>query len=335
MILGLILHLPFQTNAQYSQPHPSIAAAEALLSNLTHDQKHKCMFEFDNMDRFDWHFTPRQRPGLAWEDMTQLQRSLGSELLKSGISDIGFNKAMEIMDLENVLRVLENRGDDDRMRHPELYYFTFFGTPDNEGAWGWRFEGHHISLNFTIIDNQMVVTPSFFGANPARIPSGPNEGKRVLASEEDLARALVLSLSDDQQELAITSKTAPPDLIDGAISQVDVRHSPEGIPVLDLSASQLRMFEKLVDVYLEKLNEKERKLYQAEIDSSGWKGVHFCWKGGLNVGDGHYYRIQGPELWIEYDNTQNNNNHIHSIFRGIHGDFGRDILKDHYAKHHR
>jgi hypothetical protein len=260
--------------------------------------------------------------------MTTGQRDAALRLLHAATSSQGYLKATGVMHLEGVLAVLE--GSPDR-RDPENYHFWVFGTPSPDGPWGWRFEGHHVSLNFTSADGVTVSTPSFIGANPARVPSGPFAGWRLLAGEEDLARALVRSLDDGQRDRAIISATAPRDIITGNDRRASLERT-EGLPFAAMTGPQRELLLRLLAEYVDNADPAIARPRLARIQEVGLDRLHFAWAGGLEPGDPHYYRIHGPTILIEYDNTQNDANHIHSVWRDLENDFGDDLLRRHYDR---
>ncbi|MGH8021305.1 MAG: DUF3500 domain-containing protein, partial [Opitutaceae bacterium] len=216
----------------------------------------------------------------------------------------------------------------------ELYYVTIFGTPANDRSWAWRFEGHHLSFNFTIVDGRHVFfAPSFLGANPAEVLDGPRKGERALGQEDDLARALVKSLDDAQRTVAVFEDRAPRDIITGADKRVEPL-SPAGIAYADLKPEQCEKLMELVRLYVGRWRSELAGETLAEIEAAGFERITFAWAGGFERGVGNYYRIQGPTFLIEFDNTQNRANHIHTTFREFKDDFGRDLLREHYVKAH-
>jgi hypothetical protein len=304
-------------------------SANKFLASLSSEQKAKAVFSFNDEQRFDFHFIPRDRKGVPLKDLNQDQRKLAMEFMKSGLGAAGYQKATTIISLEPILAELEGPGR--RFpRDPELYYFSVFGTPSAKNIWGWRVEGHHISLNFTVIRGELISnTPLFFGANPAEVRQGPRQGLRALAGEEDSGRDLIQSLDDKQKAVAIIDKKAPDDIVSAAKRKADPL-KPEGIAASQLSKQQKDLLNKLVEEYLLRMpqdisDERRKKLRDAGMDR-----LYFAWAGGINKGDLHYYRVQGPTFLIEYDDTQNNGNHIHSVWRDFNGDFGVDLLSEHY-----
>jgi hypothetical protein len=219
------------------------------------------------------------------------------------------------------------------VRDPELYFVSIFGDPSGSGPWGWRFEGHHLSLNYTILDGAPVAwAPAFLGANPAEVREGSRVGLRALAPEEDLARALVRSLDDAQRRAAVVDVEAPSDIITGNALEIDPLE-PAGISISDLNPPQVDQLVRLIDEYLGRMSDDLAASRRARLESSDLSRIGFAWAGSLEVGEPHYYRVQGPSFLIEYDNTQNNANHIHSVWRDFDGDFGRDLLREHYDAH--
>jgi hypothetical protein len=274
----------------------------------------------------NWHFVPRERRGLPLKDMTGAQRALAKALLEAGLGARGYLKASTVMELELVLREL---GGNPAVRDPELYFISIFGTPSAAQPWGWRAEGHHLSLNFTIVRATLVATaPAFLGANPARVPSGARQGLRALAAEEDLARELVRSLDASQRAIAILPGDAPRDIVTGNAAQVDPL-SPAGIPASRLTAGQKELLWRLIDEYLSRMADDLAAERRAKLSGGDFDAVTFAWAGTLEPGGPHYYRVQGPTFLIEFDNSQNDGNHVHSVWRDFNGDFGRDLLREH------
>jgi len=261
------------------------------------------------------------------------QRLMANALLASGLSSRGLVKAHTIMSLEQVLAVLE--GPDRRFpRDPELYFISIYGTPGHGKTWGWRFEGHHLSLSFTVVEGDHIsATPSFFGTNPGVIKTGPRKGLQTADLEENLGRALVKSLNAKQLKMALIADKAPADIITGADRTVSPLKN-EGIGWKDLSGDQKEQLWMLVKVYVERARGEISEVDLKKIMDAGQQNLVFAWAGGLDVGQGHYYRVQGPTFLIEYDNTQNGANHVHAVYRDFDGDYGEDLLKAHYEKSH-
>lgn len=325
---------PESVAASPAAASPMEKAALELLEQLTPDQKKEATLPFDDDERSYWHFTPSPHRGLTWEHMSPAQRNAMTGLLETGLSKKGLDKTREIMALELVLRDIEDRGSDDRYRHPELYYLLVFGQP-GEGPWGWRFEGHHVSLNYTSVGDQLSVTPAFMGANPAVVPDGPEKGKRVLAKEEDLARNLLASFSSEQMKQVLISDMAPKDIVTG-MERKAILEKQEGLSYKDMKNNQQQLLKALVQNFLDDMEKGVAKEQLNRIEAEGWDNIYFAWAGETEKGPGkaHYYRVHGPSLLIEYDNIQNNANHIHTVWRDLKNDFGEDLLKHHHDTKH-
>ena len=305
-------------------------AASALLESLSMEQRDRTQFDLDSDERLRWHFIPTEmfeRQGVMLEEMSDEQRAHAHDLLRAGLSQRGYLTATQVMELEDVLLALEGGGR--FARDNDQYHFSIFGTPGPSRSWAWRFEGHHISLHFTVLDGMVAVAaPAFVGANPAEVRDGPQRGRRVLGDREDAGRALVNSLDASQRGRATIADVAPRDIVTGAEVDIDPL-SPEGLSASEMNAGQLDRLRALVDVYLSMMADDIASRRRAELESAGWERVAFAWAGGYESGEAHYYRVQGPTFLIEYDNTQNDANHIHSVWRDFDGDFGRDLLREH------
>lgn len=309
-------------------------AANAFLNLLSTDVKAQVQFKFDDEERFNWHFVPRWRNGVSVHDLAQPQFDAALNLLKASLSVQGYKKATDVMALESVLREVENRGADDTYRDPKKYYFTIFGTPANDKPWGWRLEGHHISLNFSTVDNKLQSsTPSFFGSNPATIPSGKRKGEQILKDESALGFSLVNAFSSTQLQTVVISENAYSDII-SENKRKAIPLEPKGLLYSEMNEQQKKIFMSLLDVYVKNYELGFSTALMNKIKAAGVDNLSFAWAGSLRPGKGHYYRIQGPMLLIEFDNTQNNANHIHSVVRDLTNDFAEDILKEHYKKEH-
>ena len=308
--------------------------AENLFSVLGDTLLHPGEYKFTDDERANWFFVPRKRNGIPLSAMSPEQRTMALKLLSTSLSLVGYQKATAIISLENVLREVEGRGANDSYRDPLQYYCTFFGDPSEVGFWGWRFEGHHLSLNFTIAHGKIESsTPSFWGSNPATVQSGDQRGKVVLKMEMSLGFQLVQSLSPEQQKVAIISETALPEIV-SFNSRKAVPLQPVGINYNALNGDQQKIFMQLLNVYVGNYELGFAEKLTAKIKKAGIEKLSFAWAGSLQPGAGHYYRIQGPMLLIEYDNTQNNANHIHATVRDLTNDFGEDILREHYQQEH-
>ena len=307
-------------------------AANDFLVSLKPDQKAKASFELKSDERQNWYFVPKDRAGLPLKEMDKTQHDLARALLDSGLSQRGFVKATTIMSLELVLFDLENKSP---KRNPELYYVSIFGNPGETNTWGWRFEGHHLSINFTIVDGKDIfTTPSFFGSNPGEVKEGPRKGVRILSNEEDLGRQLVKSFSDEQKKVAIIATNAPKEVLTGNSRKVKALELA-GLSQPKMTKEQSDLMMKLVKEYLFRNRFEIVESDLAKIEKAGMEKIYFAWAGELERGRPHYYRIQGPTFLMEYDNTQNDANHVHCVWRDFENDFGEDVLRKHYeqAKH--
>jgi Protein of unknown function (DUF3500) len=310
------------------------AAANKFLEGLTPEQRQQATFPIDAEERMRWNFIPTSmfpRKGVPIKEMNEGQRKLALGLLEAGLSQRGYLAATSIMQLETILKAIEaasGRGNTP-VRDPELYFFTVFGTPAPKGVWGWRVEGHHVSLHFTIADGKAVASsPSFFGANPAEVPDGPKKGLRILGAEEDAARALLATLDDKQRTTAIINATAPSDIVTMTTLKIDPL-SPEGLAASAMTPKQRELLMQLIEVYTSKMAADTAAERLAALKKVGTEKIAFAWAGETEVGKKHYYRIQGPTFLVELDNTQNDGNHIHSVWRDFNGDWGRDLLREH------
>lgn len=320
---GLTGHGPAQEMMQ---------AARHFLAALPRDLETKARFDFADTERENWHFVPIARKGVPLKELSPAQHHLAIALLSSGLSHRGMFKATTIMSLEQILlEVEQGKGP---VRDPALYFISIFGNPGPSETWAWRVEGHHLAINFTIVKGESVTsTPNFLGTNPAEVQNGPRQGLRVLAAEEDLGRALVKSLNDTQRAKAVISTNAPKDIMTGDSKRVK-REAPAGLPFTQMNASQQSLLQRLVGEYVGRSRPELSESDLKRIAEAGWDHVFFAWAGGLNRGEGHYYRVQGPTFLLEYDNTQNNANHIHTVWRDFEHDFGDDPLRRHYLESH-
>ena len=324
LALSLAILAPLRAHDASSE---MAAAANNFLAALTPDEKVKVAFDFTDTERMNWHFIPRERKGLPIKEMTQEQRLLAQALLATGLSHRGYSKAASIMSLEAVLAEIEKGKAGAPVRDPERYFVSIFGKPGKE-PWGWRVEGHHLSLNFTAAGNAApAMTPSFFGTNPGEVREGPRTGTRILGTEEDLGRALVKSLNDEQRKTAVILAEAPKEILNDP-KRVDPT-KPEGIPQSKLTSDQQATLMKLIKEYLFRCRPDVAAEDLATIEKAGLDKIHFAWAGGFDLGQPHYYRVQGGHFVLEYDNTQNEANHVHSVWRDFDGDFDMDLLKQH------
>lgn len=310
-------------------------AATAFLASLRPDQQSIAQQPFDNLEgRHDWHYIPRDRLGLNLKSMEAHQRDKAFALVDTGLGEQARTKARTIISLEPILAEIE--GTERRFpRDPELYNLVIFGTPGTDATWSWRFEGHHISINYTIVNGTMVApTPVFFGSNPAQVRHGDKEGLRALKEEEDLARDLLASLDGEQQKIAIISADAPNDILTRNVPKVSDEVHIEGLQLKDMTATQRDLTKELIDVYVSRLPENIAEAQRKNLINTSLDTAAFAWAGGVNRGDGHYYRVLATTFLAEYDCTQNDANHIHAVWRDLTNDFGDDILRQHYQSSH-
>ncbi len=309
------------------------AAAQQFLARLDAGQRAGATIAFADEERLNWHYIPRERKGMPFKGLTPVQREAAESLLRSGLSDAGLRKAASIRRLEDVLRAQSGS----TIRDPEAYYVSIFGAPAEKSEWGWRMEGHHLSLNFTLRQGRVVgTTPFFFGANPATVREGPQKGVRVLAAEEEMGRALLRSFEGAQRQKALVQVAAPADIITGASRKAQLG-PPIGVSMREMTAPQARMLTGLIELYAHRLRKELAEAELAKLRAAGTENICFAWAGGREPGQPHYYRIHGPTFVIEYDNTQDNANHIHTVWRDFDHDFGLDPLRAHYltSPHHR
>ena len=313
-------------------------AAGQFLNSLSPEQRANASFAFNSDDRLRWHFIPNEmfpRKGLMLKDMKAEQRRLANALLGTGLSSRGLVKVQAIIELEDVLKVVEVGGK--FARNKEEYLFSVFGTPGPKGAWGWRVEGHHISIRFTITDgsigSQVASSPMFLGSNPAEVREGAQKGTRVLGEEEDAGRALMMALDPAQRTTATFNAVAPNEIV--TTNQIDIKPlSPEGIKASAMTPAQRDGLMKVLDSFIGLMTPEIATDRMAKIKAAGIDNVAFAWAGPVERGQKHYYRVQGPTFLIEFDNTQNDGNHVHSIWRDFTDDFGRDLLREHVKASH-
>lgn len=363
----LVLSLPILRSDLFGQEkHPArkqieptmqsmLDAALGFLEALGPALREKALFPFDNEERFNWHYVPtkldglpealrklyHERKGVSLKEMSSPQRIAAHALLRSALSTQGYLKATGIMIMEEVLRETELAlGRDPRVislaRDPELYFVSVFGRPSRDTAWGWRVEGHHLSLHFSSVTGELVATsPMFMGSNPAVVAHGTHAGLSLLAAEARIARELLNSFDTQQSAQAIIAATAPEEIVTGN-SRKATLEKMAGLSASGMTGVQRALLIRLIREYAMNLRSD---LAEAELDritTSGIEGIHFAWAGSIEAGKPHYYRVHSPKLLIEYDNTQNNANHVHTVYRDLANDFGEDMLRLHYERsgHH-
>jgi hypothetical protein len=315
------------------QTHNPQPAAD-FLNSLPRELREKTQLPFDDNSKHQWHYLPASmfpRAGISLGELNPKQKQLFFQLLRSSLSETGYAKTQQIISLENVLAEISGNYS---MRDPEQYYAAFYGNPERDSLWAWTFQGHHLALNFTVANGKTSVAPRFLGANPATIKSGKRKGERTLAAEEDLGLQLINSLQNKQK--AIFSERPPFDILTGNSAEAEPLH-PVGIQLEELTVPNQELLLRLINEYLATMPEELAQKRFQNISSEELGEIRFAWAGGTKSGEPHYYRIQGKTFLIEFDNTQNSANHIHSVWRDFNGDFGRDLIREHYQEshHHR
>lgn len=304
--------------------------AISFLDTLSPAKRRQAVFSFEDKERLNWHFIPRSRRGIALKEMNDHQRRATHALLRSGLSETGYEKAINTMKLEGVLRRIETFG---FFRDPENYLVSIFGSP-KVLPWGWRFEGHHLSLNFTAVtDEYTAVTPAFFGSNPSTVPIEPLKGLKTLGREEDMGRELIRSLDPSMAAKAIISDQTFGDILAGP-GRAAALKKPSGLPLSDVPGSVQDLAVHLIKVYTGNIRDDLAQFQLNRIRANGIGKICFAWAGAVEPGRPHYYRLHGPTFVIEYDNTQGGGTHIHSVIRDLTNDFGQDALAEHYKTGH-
>ena len=299
-------------------------AAKSFLAAISPEQAKMTSFTYDDPERLNWHFIPRPRKGLPLKALEGKPLQAAFSLIRTGLSDAGYSQTLNVMSLEEVLYLLEggDRAERRERRDPTKYFLSVFGTPGEAGLWGWRLEGHHLCLNFSIKDGKVnASTPEFYGANPGTIEAGKGRQIRVLGPEEDIARQILKLCTPEQQTLCWVSKEAPGEVPGPNVAQ-PVVGAPEGLSVGKMSDEQKKLMQELLSEYLKNLPADIEAERRAAINNAGVDKIVFAWYGQSDLSQPHHYRVQGPTFVIEYNNTQNNANHVHSMWRNLAGDFG-------------
>ncbi|HEV7607769.1 MAG TPA: DUF3500 domain-containing protein [Steroidobacteraceae bacterium] len=318
--------------ARGSHDDGAAAAAGAFLKSLSPELRSAASFPVDSPERLKWNFIPIDRVGVSLLKLDDAQSEFLGPLLATALSPEGLLAARGVMKHENILRRVETEAGaaNASRRDPGLYYTAIFGKPSESAPWAWRFEGHHLSVNVTELPGQApVVAPVFMGANPAKVLTGPNAGFRLLAAEEDLGRELIKLLPAERRKAAMIQDTA--------FSEILTKNDPKvqplelaGLAAADMSADERAQLRRLIELYVGRVMHSAAADALVRLDRAGFDKVRFAWAGGIEPGQAHYYRIHGPTLLIEYDDTQGNANHIHTVYRDLQRDFGGDVLRAHY-----
>jgi hypothetical protein len=332
LMVGLVAGAAYVAQQAQAPADRMASAGQKFVKSLSAEQKKKALFDFDSKERTNWNFVPLQdknkkatRKGLPLEDMTAEQKQFVMDMLAAGTSKSGYKKAITIMSLESILHDLEKPKGGSMVRDPNWYFVTIFGEPGAKGKWGWRIEGHHLSLNFTLDNGQIAaVTPTFYGANPAVVMDGQKKGLETLPGAEKLAIKLFNMLDDDQKKVALQPKhlgepqqnTTKPNL-----------GKPVGVVAEKMTEAQRKVLVELVEAYAHRMAPEISKALLKDVKDAGIEKIHFAFSGGAKQGSAHTYRVHGPTFVIEFLNTQpdsagNPANHIHSAWRNLAGDFG-------------
>ena len=311
------------------------AASTEFLTSLSPEQEAKATYQYMDGERVFWYYPPLNRHGLPLRDMDSRQRSLAFKVMASGLTGKSYEQAKMIIDHEEVLGPLEKeQGKVTFVRDPELYYFTIFGQPGGQDPWGWRVEGHHVCLNYSIWGDKVIsVTPFFFGANPAEVKKGPKSGLRILGTREDLAFELMESLDSAQRGKAIIYDEAPADILTYNSSKVSLPRE-EGLPASRMSGTQKEMLMALMTEYVGQVHSDIAQGRLDRIKAQGIDDIHLAWGGPVDRARAHYYRLHGGDFMVEFDNRQNGANHIHSVWRDVENDFASDVLREHLLLYH-
>lgn len=331
-VTAATLMIPFRARAQLQEE--MARRAQELVETFTETQRRQVLYAFDAETRLDWHYFPRQRPGLALRDMTPAQRERTWALLAAGLSEQGLEKTRGVIRTEAILGDLTGR---QSYRDPANYAIVLFGDPDSGQPWSWRFEGHHLSLTFTIIPGHgIAVTPAFMGSNPATVPeSHEHAGFKALGGEEVNGFRLLRSLSVTQRATALIASESFGNILSGP-GREDHLLQRAGLALGDMTAAQRQQTLALIETYVRNVKPELAKRALNRIAAAGIDTIHFAWAGSEEPGRPHYYRLHGPRLVIEYDNTQNGANHVHAVWHDPMNSFGQDLLRAHYeSSHHK
>jgi hypothetical protein len=332
LFISIIL---FFLHAAYAQD--VLSAVNKFINLLDSNQKTHTLFPFDIDERYGFHYFPiDNRKGIPIDELNATQKAAAIDLIKTCLSESATEKVKEIIALEVVLKELEHRKVNDHFRDPGKYYYTIFGVPGDNNIWGWRLEGHHVSFNFSVQNKKLVAaTPAFLGANPAIVPDGPEKGKEILKDEKEMAFNLLHSLTDEEMKKTMIESSAPSDIVTSISRRAMIDH-PAGLRYSEMTSSQQQQLLALINLYVHRFTKLFADEMLKEIQKAGLNNLWFAWAGQKESGPGHphYYRIQGPTIIIEYDNTQNNANHVHTVVRDLQHDFGGDELLEHYKSSH-
>ena len=356
MLLLLVCGVTMMAGSTTRTERLMVESGKMFVESLDRFQEGRTLLDFDARNRTEWHYFPDRsfistygygRNGITFKDMSPKQKHLANALLTSGLSREGYVKVVQVMALEDIIRIIED--DSSGHRDTENYHFSIFGSPSMTDNWGWRVEGHHLSLHYTFKDGRLVSSsPTFLGANPHEVVQGVHKGLRALGREEDLALALMNSLDEEQKRKAVYDDIAPADILTMADRRARLEGSPEGLPASEMSSRQYEMLLHLIGEYAHNMPQDVAAARMRVAQETPRDRLYFAWAGqlsrprpepvpigGITTGKrelrGNYYRVQAPTFLIEYDNTQNLSNHSHAVWRDFQNDYGLDVL----ALHHR
>lgn len=325
------------STASDADASPAAMAAQRFLSTLDGRTRADALLAFDDDERTTWTYLPGNRAGVPLQALDASQRAAAFAVVDTGLSARGAQLARGVVQLEGTLREMERANGSlfAFRRDPGRYHLAVFGAPGSAAPWGWRFEGHHLSVNVTEPGpgpgpDGPIVAPLFMGANPARVPSGPQAGRRLLAAEEDLAFALLGMLDPARRARAVIDARTPGDIVSGDDPVVRPM-AFAGLPAADMTPGQQRQLRRLLELYAGRMSDSAAARQLQRIDEAGFGRLHFAWAGAQQPGAPHYYRLHGPTVLVEYDNSQDGANHIHTVWRDLQNDFGGDLLRGHYA----
>jgi len=310
-------------------PSPLAGPAVALVAALDDAQAAQARGSLADPRLTEWTYLPGERPGLSLEHLTSAQHGLVMDLLEASHSPAGGELAVGAIEVERVRRHLATGAPPAGDR----YWLRVLGDPGGDEPWGWRINGHHLAVHAVVVGDTTTLTPHFIGSEPAVIPEGPDAGRRVLGLEEDLARELASGLDPDQRWLGISAE-APDDILTRHDPVADPSLLPTGIGRDLLRADQQGLLDRLVRRYLDRAPASYADLCWRQAEEAGLERIRFAWAGPTEPGQGHYYCVTAPDFLIEYDNTQDDANHAHSVWRHLRDDWGADPLRAHYARHH-
>lgn len=340
-LLFCVLLPCFGVFAQKNTNQKALLATQIFLKTLDKEKLPRALFPYDTNERRTWFFIPIERKGLPIIDMNEEQKNAAINLVKATLSESASKTTLAIMQLEIILKQIEKLAPENNRRHPGKFYFSVFGTPDAQKLWGWRIEGHHISLNFSSENGKVISgTPLFLGSNPAIVPEGyPQAGLQLIKQEETLGIDLLHSFSEEQLKKVILSDKSPVEILSSNSAHILRSDTLKtGISFTEMNKNQQEKLIKLISFYVERYPFGFANEFMEKIEKAGFDKLTFTWMGAkeAKIGNGgHYYRIQNPVLFLEYDNTQNNANHIHTVIRDLTNDFGEDMLRKHYAQEHK